>query len=159
LPDRPIAQLRDRLTDIASSLSGDQRILVVGCDGGPTLETARRPSVGALAVPCLGAMPPSFIDYLIARRLVDGVVLAGCAPDDCRARLGARWTAARLDGTRDPNLRSRVAHSRIALVHAGAGGARDLARSIIELQAQIAELPPVPIPRAIRVPPSVEVIK
>jgi ferredoxin/coenzyme F420-reducing hydrogenase delta subunit len=157
LPDQPIAALRSAIIETARALRGAQRVLVVGCEFGPELDAVRSASVGTVAVPCLGALPPAFIDYVIARHIVDGILLTGCTPGNCHARLGAEWTVARLAGTRDPCLRSRGFGSRIAICQAGAGGAARLARAIAGLQAAIAQAPAVAARRGTAVPAPVEV--
>jgi ferredoxin/coenzyme F420-reducing hydrogenase delta subunit len=114
LPQRPVAALRDELKAASASLSGNDRLVVFACaHAAPLRESLARNSVVA-RMPCIGMLPPSFIDFVFARRLADGVVLAGCPANDCRERLGQRWTEERIAGVRDPWLRARVPRSRIA---------------------------------------------
>ena len=65
-------------------------------------------------MPCVGMLPPSFIDFALSRDLADGVMLAGCADGDCYYRLGNDWTQQRVDGERDPYLRQRVVRERVS---------------------------------------------
>jgi coenzyme F420-reducing hydrogenase delta subunit len=85
-------------------------------------------------------LPPSFIDFLITRRHVDGVLLTGCRENDCYERLGARWTEDRIAGDRDPHLRRRVPRERIASVWAGADGDEALGEALAAFRARLREL-------------------
>jgi hypothetical protein len=60
-------------------------------------------------------LPPSFIDFALARGHAEGVLLAGCRSGECHFRLGDRYTEERIAGQRDPALRERVPRNRIAL--------------------------------------------
>jgi len=114
LPQVPLAALRDELKTSCASLTGNDRLVIFACaHAGPLDEALRRNSVIA-RMPCIGMLPPSFIDFAFARRLADGVVLAGCPANACRERLGQRWTEERIAGDRDPWLRARVPRGRIA---------------------------------------------
>lgn len=91
LPQRPMAALRDELAAASASLAGNDRLVVFACThAGPLGESLNRNAVVA-RMPCIGMLPPSFIDFVFARRLADGVVLAGCASNACRERLGQRF--------------------------------------------------------------------
>ena len=68
-----------------------------------------------ITLPCVGMLPPSFVDFALSRRLADGVLLAGCAEGDCFYRLGNRWTDERMRGVRDPYLRKRVALEKLSV--------------------------------------------
>ena len=68
-------------------------------------------------------IPPSFVDYALTRKLVDGVMFAGCAAGGCHERLGDRWVEQRIAGQRDPWLRDRVPRERVAVSWRGAGEA------------------------------------
>jgi coenzyme F420-reducing hydrogenase delta subunit len=50
-----------------------------------------------------------------------GVVVASCRDGGCAFRLGARWTAERLAGLREPHLRADVARAQVLHVEADAG--------------------------------------
>jgi quinol-cytochrome oxidoreductase complex cytochrome b subunit/coenzyme F420-reducing hydrogenase delta subunit len=136
LPQLPLAELRDRLSASAASLAGDDRLVIFACDhAGPPSEALRRNAVVA-PMPCIGMLPPSFIDFVFARRLADGVVLAGCPANACRERLGQRWTDERIAGLRDPWLRARVPRERVA-----ASWSADLE----SFRSELPGLPPFPV--------------
>jgi coenzyme F420-reducing hydrogenase delta subunit len=68
-----------------------------------------------VTMPCIGMLPPSFIDFATSRDLADKVVLASCSEGSCFYRLGVDWTRQRVAGQRDPYLRKRVPREQVAL--------------------------------------------
>lgn len=115
LPQSSLRDLRQRVHEAASLLAGFPRVLVFGCDHSVPAKDITGDGTAMVGLPCIGALPPSFIDYVLSRRLADGVFIAGCRDGACIERFGMRWTEARLDGSRDPQLRKRVPRDRIAL--------------------------------------------
>lgn len=119
LPELTAAALREEIIEKSHGLQGDRRVIVFGCRDDPRWRKAAQELSGthtaALGLVCAGQLPPAFIDFIFSRNLADGIVLAGCIENDCQYRLGSRWTAARLERTRDPRLRKRVDTSRVAL--------------------------------------------
>ena len=111
LPDYPLAELRARTVAAAQALAGPARILVFACEHGGA---AAWP--GGVPLPCAAMAPPSLIDYVLSKKLADGVVVAGCAERACFNRLGIAWTQQRFAQQRDPYLRSRVPRDRVACV-------------------------------------------
>ncbi|MDH3279877.1 MAG: cytochrome b N-terminal domain-containing protein [Gammaproteobacteria bacterium] len=132
LPDATIAYLRRASTEAVEHLSGPARVLVYGCQTGVPIEDLQDSAVAAVKIPCLGALPPSFLDFVISRRMVDGVLLVGCREGDCRYRLGQEWTRQRLAQQRDPYLPGRVSRERIAICWAGIG---QLGKTAVQLEA------------------------
>ena len=125
LPELPVATLREQVIDAAGTLEGPARVLVFGCRHGVRLDHVPEPGVGAMSLPCVGHLPPSFIDFLVTRGLVDGVLLTGCRAGDCHHRQGIDWMEQRIGGRRDPYLRGRVPRERVAWTWLGVdGGAR-----------------------------------
>lgn len=114
LPDHRIADLREQSLAAADGLHGEARIIVYACakSGADTLQDD---NVAVVSMPCLGMLPPAFVDFVLSRKLADGVMLAGCAEEACHHRLGNTWTQQRVDGERDPYLRKRVPRSRLAV--------------------------------------------
>ena len=94
------------------------RILVFRCAHGPA-SSGPDPEVAAITLPCIGQLPPPFIDYTLSRGHANGVILAGCAQDACYERLGQQWTQQRMGRTRDPKLRQRVPADRVIACWAG----------------------------------------
>jgi ferredoxin/coenzyme F420-reducing hydrogenase delta subunit len=146
MPALTISEMRARTLAAMAPLTGPDRIMVYGCRGGPNLAPLRAQGVAALMLPCLGALPPSFIDFVLSHRhadgrvLADGVLLAGCVAGDCQQRLGAEWTEQRLNGARDPYLRKRVPRERLAVVWAGPEGEAALANELVAFRARLRAL-------------------
>ena len=116
-------------------------ILVVGCDhGAPTKALAGGP-VQSVSLPCIGMLPPSFIDFALSNQRIDGVVLTGCSNCDCFNRQGIQWTEARLAGLRDPYLRKRVPRDRVHVFWAGPGELGNLGEELGRFSSLLARIP------------------
>ena len=135
--DRSIADLRDQVDALA--LSGNARVMVFACDHGAIPEEDE--ATGTVKIPCVGALPPSFIDYALSRNVADGVMLAGCADCNCHHRTGIVWTEARIARTRDPHLRARVARDRLATVWADAHASRRADQAVKAFHERLMALP------------------
>lgn len=142
MPALSSADIRAQIVSASANLRGDGRLLVFGCRGGPDLVVHQDRGVATLTLPCVGALPPSFIDLVISRRHADGVLLAGCVAGDCYQRLGVEWTEQRLAGQRDPYLRRRVPRERLAAVWAGPAGGARLAREIAVFRERLRAMGP-----------------
>jgi ferredoxin/quinol-cytochrome oxidoreductase complex cytochrome b subunit/coenzyme F420-reducing hydrogenase delta subunit len=136
LPDAPMAALRDEVTARSAGLQGTQRVVVFACrDGAPIAESA---STAVIQVPCVGMVPPPFLDFVLARGLAAGVLLAGCRDQECYHRLGARWTSERIAMERDPQLRARVSRDRVGLSWAARTQRSARRADLSAFQAQLA---------------------
>ena len=122
LPEIPVAVLREQVIEAAGRVEGPARIMVFGCRHGVRLDRVPETGAGVVALPCIGHLPPSFVDFLITRKLVDGVVLTGCRAGACHYRQGVAWMEQRIGGRRDPYLRRRVPRERVAWSWIGVGG-------------------------------------
>lgn len=143
LPDRNIRDLRARTLAACARLDGPARVLVYGCRHSAHADKLMAPGVAVLTVPCLAALPPAFIDFVIMRRHADGVLLAGCNEGNCHYRLGTGWTAQRLAGERDPRLRERVPRQRIEIFHGGRGWPDSLPEVLERFRARLTQLGPL----------------
>lgn len=145
LPDLTMIALRDTLVASAERLKEFPRVLIVGCGAGVDLEPLSGAGVATANLPCVGQLPPSFIDFLVTRKHVEGVFLTGCRAGDCEYRLGQQWTEARLQQERDPHLRARVPRERVHTFWAGRDRTRavslELARFRESLQALGSDAP------------------
>lgn len=108
LPDFTLATLRDQLKEECAPLVGDNRVLVVNCEHGASVEEPSSKTQAQITLPCVSMFPPSFMDFVLAQNLADGIVLAACGDGECFNRTGLDWTRQRLERTRDPRLRRRV---------------------------------------------------
>jgi ferredoxin/coenzyme F420-reducing hydrogenase delta subunit len=114
LPQLRAAQLRELVISASGALTAAPRILAFHCDHSAALPPADS-SLGIVPVPCVGMLPPSFLDFVLARGHADGVLLAGCRSGECHFRLGDRYTEERIAGLRDPALRERVPRDRVGV--------------------------------------------
>jgi ferredoxin/coenzyme F420-reducing hydrogenase delta subunit len=138
LPDLTISALRGKILEAAEGGPGRPRILVVGCEAGPRLRDLAAPvEAPAIRIPCIGMLPPSFLDWMLSRGHADAVVLAGCRDGDCHFRLGLQWTRLRVARERDPALRARIPRDRIVFCPAGEAHAGRLRRDILQLRQRL----------------------
>jgi ferredoxin/coenzyme F420-reducing hydrogenase delta subunit len=136
----PLAEVRERAHRSAAKLTDRPRVLIFGCDHAMRVEKLRSPSIGAVSLACTGQLPPSFVDYVLSRKLAEGVVITGCREGECAFRFGPRWTEARLTGERDPQLRERVPRERIARLWAAPTDWRRFTRDLFHFRASLAGL-------------------
>jgi quinol-cytochrome oxidoreductase complex cytochrome b subunit/coenzyme F420-reducing hydrogenase delta subunit len=142
MPFQSMQSLRDTVLAATDALSGDARVMVFGCKNGPDLDSLKGNGVAVQQLQCIGMLPPSYIDFLITRHHVDGVVLTGCIDGNCHNRLGIQWAKQRLAGERDPYLRQRVPRERVHVFWAGLTHNKQLGREIASFQEQLKQLPP-----------------
>jgi len=119
MPDLSASMLRERLLEVSEKLQGNRRVIVFTCQDNARATKIRSKlndnETAAVDIICAAQLPPSFIDFLLSRKLADAVVLAGCAGGNCQYRFGVEWTEQRIARERDPRLRKRVDADRIAL--------------------------------------------
>ena len=119
MPDLSAAMLRERLLEVSEKLQGHRRVIVFTCQDNARTTKIRSKlndnETAAVDIICAAQLPPSFIDFILSRKLADAVVLAGCAGGNCQYRFGVEWTEQRIARERDPRLRKRVDADRIAL--------------------------------------------
>jgi ferredoxin/coenzyme F420-reducing hydrogenase delta subunit len=134
LPDWSLKLLREKTNKaaakIAASAADKPGIMVFGCDYAADTKAVEGAGVSGLSMPCIGMLPPSFMDYVLGQDGVDGVLITGCQTCDCFSRLGNRWTEERIAGVRDPYLRKRVDRQRIKIFWASRIQGDDLSSQI-----------------------------
>ena len=114
LPDLRMRAIREQVVATADELSGPVKVMTLGCEHG----AAAGKLAGTVLLPCVAMAPPSLLDFILAKGLADGVVVAGCSESACYHRLGVEWTRQRFAGERNPYLRERVPRDRLHLVWA-----------------------------------------
>jgi coenzyme F420-reducing hydrogenase delta subunit len=120
----------------------DPRVIVFACDqGSAELLDDEVHGVRVVKLPCVGMLPPSFVDFALSRRFADGVMLAGCAENDCFHRLGNEWTMRRMARERDPYLRQRVPEDRVDMAWLPPGAYRRRAKALHAFRARLRGLP------------------
>ena len=107
------------------------------CD---TSDMQERADTTVIRVPCVGMLPPAFVDFALARKYADGVMVAGCAEGDCHHRLGNEWTKERMARRRDPHLRKRVDTRRLLLSWLPRGATRRRTKSLEDFRNTLKEL-------------------
>jgi ferredoxin/coenzyme F420-reducing hydrogenase delta subunit len=142
LPDFPMAEVRRQVDAVRFEAGSRSRILLFGCGHGVDIKGRGGASVAAIELRCIGQLPPSFIDYVLSKRIADGVIVTGCAETACQQRFGNRWVDERLAGERDPHLRARVPRERLRVLWAGRLGSARLQQLIAEFSAELAAMPP-----------------
>jgi ferredoxin/coenzyme F420-reducing hydrogenase delta subunit len=152
VPDLSMAAIRTDVERVGAELAGPARIMVFGCGEGVDLGPVKSDSVGIVRLNCIAQLPPAFIDYVLSRKLAEGVVLTGCTDVTCYHRYGVKWTKERLAGERDPYLRARVPRQRLRTLWAGPLGGGELARLVEDFSGELAALAeqPAPPPRSQR---------
>ena len=142
LPDRSIASIRADTDREAARMSQGTRVMIFDCMNAQVAEACRSEAVGVVSLACSGHLPPAFIDYVVSRKLADGVIIAGCAENSCLNRRGGAWTTDRVERRRDPRLRNRIPSERVKLVWAGRRGLADLRGEIEAFAAGLEALGP-----------------
>ena len=140
MPSRPLDTLRVELNDKLAALGHGPRLVVVGCERGAEVGSLASDEVAVLSLTCTGMLPPAFVEYAL-RAGADGVLVTGCRDGGCEFRLGSRWTAERLEGRREPHLRTQVPRERLATVWADAGQLSSVNAALTELRERVAALP------------------
>jgi quinol-cytochrome oxidoreductase complex cytochrome b subunit/coenzyme F420-reducing hydrogenase delta subunit len=141
LPDKLLTTLRADVDAALDGLQGEARVMVFGCDSACDVRALRSEGVAVLSLPCIGMLPPAFIDYALRDARADGVLIAGCRECDCQYRLGIRWTGQRLARTRAPWLRQRVPLQRVELCWAGPADEKLARGALATLRTRVAQLP------------------
>jgi coenzyme F420-reducing hydrogenase delta subunit/ferredoxin len=139
LPNRNIQHLRTATLQALADVTGNQKVVVYGCEHGVNIQLLKSAGVAALTLPCIGALPPSFIDYAL-RHGADGVFLTGCRAGDCHHRFGNTWTEGRVAEEREPYLRRWVPRDRLRYFWAAPADFPELKREL-ELFCQSLDSP------------------
>jgi coenzyme F420-reducing hydrogenase delta subunit/quinol-cytochrome oxidoreductase complex cytochrome b subunit len=141
MPQFSVHALRQATTAAIEGLAGESRVLVYGCDHGADVTALRSSGIAALSLPCISALPPSFIEYALQELGADGVMVTGCGMGDCHYRLGNLWMEQRIRGEREPHLRPHVDRERIRVSWASRTNAQALARELEEFRRNLRPRP------------------
>lgn len=134
MPHHTSDDLRRRVDQALAA--AEQPLLLFGCDHGADCEKFSFKNVATVKLPCIGMLPPAFIEYAL-RKGASGVLLAGCREGDCYYRYGDRWLRMRLNHQRSPMLHRNVDQSRIAVCWASPAEADRLQEQLSRLQKQV----------------------
>jgi quinol-cytochrome oxidoreductase complex cytochrome b subunit/coenzyme F420-reducing hydrogenase delta subunit len=144
LPELSTAMLRAETDRAVAALRGRPRLLVFGCDRGYGVHALRSTNIATVSLPCIGMLPPAFIDYALRDSLADGVLVTGCREGDCHFRLGIAWIEQRIARERLPHLRRRSPTERIEICWADAPDRAPLDAALVRLRERVASLAPDP---------------
>ena len=139
LPHRTIGDLREQLMAPYEPPAGEPRVMVFACDRS-NAELLEGEGARVIKMPCIGMLPPSFVDFALSRKFADGIMLSGCAKNDCYHRLGNEWTMRRMAGARDPYLRKRVPLERLDLSWLPPGAKRRRSAALLNFRRSLREL-------------------
>ncbi|HEY5702326.1 MAG TPA: cytochrome b N-terminal domain-containing protein [Gammaproteobacteria bacterium] len=137
LPDFSVNQLRDNIINATENMKDRNNIIVFTCNYGPEANIINIPNTTVLSIPCIGMLPPSFIDFILSRNIADGLFLTGCKAGSCYHRFGINWTEQRIAGERDPFLRDRVPRERISCYWAGKINRKQLLQEITRFREKL----------------------
>ena len=115
-------------------VDSDEAIIVFGCSHGTALEQFQDNRTAVMTLPCVGQLPPSFIDYLCRRENVSGVLLTGCGTGDCYHRIGNLWVDGRIGNLRHPHVRHSDVRARIHTIWSGSGGQSEISSKLLEMR-------------------------
>lgn len=135
-----ISELRERVIKATAALTGETRVIVFTCDHGGEAERLKAADTAVVSLPCIGFLPPSFIDFIISRKYAEGVFLTGCSAGSCYHRFGIDWMQQRLMNQRDPGLRQRVPREQLACLWDGSGHSRQLKVELFDFHTHLKEL-------------------
>ena len=145
IPDYPLDKLRIEAEAAIDALEGSNKLVVFGCDHALNLEEIaqaeemKASGLATVSLPCTGALPPSFVDFVARKPGVLGVVISGCHESDCYFRKGSEWSEQRLMGQRMPHLRTRAGKHKVKVCFAGPYDREILLKELAEFRSGLTE--------------------
>lgn len=137
LPDFSIRDIFQQVSRQLDRLGSDEVIMVFGCSHSTALDMFRDNRTATMTLPCIGQLPPSFIDYVCRRENVSGVLLTGCGTGDCYHRSGNRWTDERIAKLRQPHLRHSDVRERTVTIWSGTGGQQEISQKLMQMRSTL----------------------
>ena len=108
--------------------------MVYGCEHAADVSALQSPDVAVIHLPCIGMLPPSFIEFCLQCG-ANGVFLTGCRDGDCYHRLGNEWLVQRVARERPPYLHKTVPREQFKWYGAAATDARPLSQALDSFRA------------------------
>ncbi len=139
MPQYSANEMRSRTDAAMSRLTGDNRILVFGCDNALDVSTMETPDIAVVSVFCAGMLPATLVEYAL-KKGVDGVFVTGCRTGDCYFRYGNVWMDKRFEGSRKPRLRAGADRQRILVCRGAETDGRKIRQSLADFSKTIADL-------------------
>ena len=123
---------------VAARTPSADEVVVIACRrSAGAADVGERAPAPRLAIECAGNLHSSVVELLL-RSGAGGVLVAACAPRDCRAREGPKWLGERLFFEREAELHARVDRARVRVVNAGASERAAFAAALAAFRAEIA---------------------
>ncbi len=144
LPSLTAATLRDKVHAASAKMKDDGRIMIIGCEHAIKSKKLAGENRAGVDLPCVGMLPPSFIDYILSKGLADGVAIVGCRSGECHFRLGPDWSEDRFERRRDPHLRKRVPSERLLRLWTAPTEWRHALRALDGFHTELLTLPSKP---------------
>jgi quinol-cytochrome oxidoreductase complex cytochrome b subunit/coenzyme F420-reducing hydrogenase delta subunit len=120
-------------------LEGANNLMLFGCDHALDVDALRADGIGVVSLPCTGALPPSFADFIARKDGIAGVMISGCHTSDCFFRKGSEWTEQRFGGERMPHLRTRAGKEKVRIHWAGPRDNENLEAALAAFAADLDE--------------------
>lgn len=139
VPDYPLDELRIRTESALDKLSGERNLLLFGCDHALQVERLVADELAVVTLPCTGALPPSFADFVARNPKVEGVMISGCHGGDCYFRKGSDWSEQRLQGERMPHLRTGAGKQKVRVHWAGPHDEGNLVDALSRFRSELSE--------------------
>ncbi len=139
MPQWGVNQLRNEVRQSLAGIDARRGILLLGCACGANIQAHGADDIAAIALPCIGMLPPAFIEHALLHGAA-GVLLSGCRMGDCHYRLGGAWLRARLDSGRRPYLRHSVDRDRIGFCWAAPTDQQQLHEAIDAMRRRLSDL-------------------
>jgi coenzyme F420-reducing hydrogenase delta subunit/ferredoxin len=136
MPQQAVNDLRLQLEAALAKLDGRTRIVIFGCERSANAKALATPDTAVISLICTGILPPSFVEYAL-RGGADGVMLTSCRNGGCDFRLGDRWTTERLNGQREPGLRSKVPLTRVQVIAASNNDEQTLSNELQQFRTRL----------------------
>ena len=138
IPNFSIDHLRQETQEKVAALTGNQRLVLFGCDHALDTSPIADEQTAVINLPCAGLLPPSFADYVSRQPEVDGVVVSGCCSGDCYFRKGTEWTEQRFNRERMPHLRTKAGKQKVKLFWAGPAEGKKLNQELKVYRTELA---------------------
>ena len=140
MPQYSAQSMRERTDEAVAATAGARhRIVVFGCDHAVDPALVAGDGAAAVNVICTGMMPPTLVEYALARG-ADGVFITGCRTGDCWYRYGNVWLDRRFGGGRKPRLRARADRDRIVVARGAETDRRRVAAEFDAFRRRVADL-------------------
>jgi len=145
LPDKKIRTLLDDTREEVLALSGKEKFVIFGCDHGTDLDEFSDDSTLVIKLPCIGQLPPSYIDFLVRREHIEQVLLTGCGEGNCYHRFGNELMEQRVDRLRNPHVKYNSVRRKTSVVWSGIGGEKQVGEKLRQLRQENREDTPTSV--------------